>query len=87
MLSNKYIKNKTIKIWGATIALIPKVNNPSRVNQFRPISLTNFNYKIISKILSNRLKPLLHKIISPLQSAFFRGRSIHDNTILGHFIP
>jgi hypothetical protein len=69
------------------IALIPKVNNPSRVNQFRPISLTNFNYKIISKILSNRLKPLLHKIVSPLQSAFFRGRSIHDNTILGHFIP
>jgi hypothetical protein len=42
------------------IALIPKVDNPSSVNQFRPISLTNFNHKIISKILSNRLKPLLH---------------------------
>jgi hypothetical protein len=46
------------------IALIPKMDNPSMVHHFRPISLTNFNYKIISKILSNRLKPLLHKIVS-----------------------
>jgi hypothetical protein len=57
------------------IALIPKVDNPSRVNQFRPISLTNFNYKIISKILLNRLKPLLYKIVYPMQSAFLKGRS------------
>jgi hypothetical protein len=68
------------------IALIPKIPNPSRVNQFRPISLTNFNYKIISKILANRLKPLLEKIISPNQSAFIKGRSIHDNSILAHEI-
>ena len=60
------------------------MDNPSRVNQFRPISLTNFNYKIIPKILSNRLKPLLHKIVSPMQSAFLKGRFIHDNTILVH---
>jgi hypothetical protein len=66
------------------IALIPKVDNPSLVNHFRPISLTNFNYKIISKILSNRFKPLLQKIISPSQSTFLKGRSIHDNTILAH---
>jgi exonuclease III len=66
------------------IALIPKMDNPSMVHHFRPISLTNFNYKIISKILSNRLKPLLHKIVSPMQSAFLKGRSIHDNTILAH---
>jgi exonuclease III len=66
------------------IALIPKVDNPSRVNHFHPISLTNFNYKIISKILSNRFKPLLKKIVSPSQSAFLKGRSIHDNTILAH---
>jgi hypothetical protein len=46
------------------IALIPKIDNSSLVHHFRFISLTNFNYKIISKILSNRFKPLLHKIIS-----------------------
>jgi hypothetical protein len=66
------------------IALIPKVDNPQSVNHYRPISLTNFNYKIISKILSFRLKLVLHKIISPTQSAFLKGRSIHDNTILAH---
>jgi hypothetical protein len=66
------------------IALIPKLENPFRVNHFRPISLTNFNYKIISKILSNRFKPLLHKIVSPMQSAFLKGRSIQDNSIMAH---
>jgi hypothetical protein len=66
------------------IALIPKVDNPSLVHHFRPISLTNFNYKIISKILANRFKPLLHKIIFPTQSAFLKGRSIQDNSIIAH---
>jgi hypothetical protein len=68
------------------IALIPKIDNPFLVHHFRPISLTNFNYKIISKILSNRFKPILNKIISPTQSAFLKGWSIHDNTILAHEI-
>jgi hypothetical protein len=68
------------------ISLIPKMDNPSHINHFRPISLTNFNYKIISKILSNHLKPLLHKIISPTQSAFLKDCSIHDNTTLAHEI-
>jgi hypothetical protein len=54
------------------------------VTQFRPINLTNFSYKIISKILANRLKPLLHKIIYPNQSAFLQGRSIQDNFVLAH---
>jgi hypothetical protein len=66
------------------IALIPKKDNLNLVHHFRPISLTNFNYKIISKILSNRFKPILPNIIPPTQSAFLKGRSIHDNTILIH---
>jgi hypothetical protein len=68
------------------IALLPKVDNPSQTNHCRPISLTNFNYKIISKILSKRFKPFLQKIISPIQSAFLKGRSIHDNTMVAHEI-
>jgi hypothetical protein len=68
------------------IALIPKIDNPSWVTQFTPISLTNFTCKIISKIMVNQLKPLLHKIISPNQSALLQGRSIQDNLILVHEI-
>jgi hypothetical protein len=59
---------------------------PIKVTQFRPISLANFIYKVISKILANRLKPLLHKIISPNQSVFLKDRFIHDNSILAHEI-
>jgi hypothetical protein len=66
------------------IAIISKIDNPSSVHHFRLISLINFNYKIISKILSNRFKPLIHKIISSTQSVFMKGRTIHNNTILAH---
>lgn len=47
------------------IALIPMVFNLENVSQFRPISLCNYSYKVLSKILVNRLKPMLEKIISP----------------------
>ena len=68
------------------IALIPKVDNPSSTAQFRPISLCNSFYKIIAKILDNRMRPILKKIIDPVQSAFVPKRSIHDNILLTHEI-
>ena len=49
------------------ITLIPKSDDPESTNHFRPISLCNICHKIIAKILANRVKHLLHKIISPLQ--------------------
>ena len=66
------------------ITLIPKVPKPEYVTQFRPIGLCNFAYKIISKIIANRMKPYLDNCTSPSQSAFVPGRVIHDNIIIAH---
>ena len=66
------------------ISLIPKVENPTEIKQFRPISLCNVLYKIISKILSNRLKKVLDNCISKNQATFVSGRQILDNTITSH---
>lgn len=47
------------------IVLIPKIESPSTMHQYRPISLSNVCYKMIAKITANRLKNVLHKFISP----------------------
>jgi hypothetical protein len=64
--------------------MIPKVDNPDKVAQFRPISLCIVVYKVISKLLSNRLKVILPDIISHHQSAFVPSRMITDNILLAY---
>nr|GEV22087.1 hypothetical protein [Tanacetum cinerariifolium] len=64
------------------IALIPKVNTPARVTNYRPISCCNVLFKCISKIIVNRLKSSLKRLISPNQSAYVSGRCISDNILL-----
>ncbi|KAL0284385.1 UNVERIFIED_CONTAM: hypothetical protein Sradi_7200300 [Sesamum radiatum] len=64
------------------ITLIPKVSNPTVVGEFRPISCCNVLYKVITKILVQRMRGILDKLVSPTQNAFVPGRSISDNILL-----
>jgi len=64
------------------LALILKEEEANTPSKFHPISLCNVLYKIISKIISNRMKPILPGIISEEQSDYVEGRQILDNILL-----
>ena len=66
--------------------LIPNVHNSEKVIDFRPISLSNVIYKIISKVLENHLKPMLHSIILETQSVFIANRLISNNILIAPYI-
>lgn len=64
------------------VVLIPKVKNPSKMTELKPISLCNVSYKLISKVLANRVKGFLPLIVDESQSAFVSGRLMTDNILL-----
>ncbi|CAN1239055.1 LINE-1 retrotransposable element ORF2 protein [Linum grandiflorum] len=66
------------------ISLIPKIHNPSSMSHLRPISLCQFLYKIIAKILANRLALVLPSLIGSHQTGFVKDRRITDNIIIAH---
>ncbi|XP_074277192.1 uncharacterized protein LOC141600836 [Silene latifolia] len=65
-----------------TISLIPKVLSPSSIKQFRPISLCNTVYKVVTKIIVNRLKPIMPLLISPNQGSSIPGRGTDSHYII-----
>ena len=66
------------------IALVPKKQAPLGLDDYRPISLVGCVYKIISKILANRLKNVLPKVIHSSQSAFIKGRGLMDSILVAN---
>jgi hypothetical protein len=63
------------------IKLIPKGGERYFIKKWRPISLLNMLYKVIAKLLSNRLKLVLPWLVDIQQMGFIEGRSIHDNIL------
>jgi hypothetical protein len=66
------------------VSLIPKKAEAMEIKDFRPISLIGGMYKIISKVLANRLKSVLGKIVSHSQIAFIKVRQILDSTLVAN---
>ncbi|XP_074378628.1 uncharacterized protein LOC141720172 [Apium graveolens] len=73
------------------VCLIPKVKHPQKVVDLRPIPLCNVLMRILSKVMANRVKPVLPTIISEQQSAFIENRLLTDNAFVAfevnHYIP
>lgn len=66
----------------ALLVLIPKVDKPEKMTQFRPINLCNVLFKMITKSMMMRLKKVMPKLIGPAQSSFIPGRLSADTIVV-----
>ena len=67
-----------------TIILLPKNKDAKTIQQYRPICLFNVSFKIFTKVATNRLSSVAHKIIRPTQTAFLPGRNIMEGAVILH---
>jgi len=66
----------------AYLTLIPKKAEALEAKDYRPICLVHSFAKLVTKMMANRLGPLLDSMVASNQNAFIRGRCIHDNFML-----
>ena len=79
VIESSRISGKIPGVFNSTfLALIPKIDSPLSFEDFRPISLCNFVYKIIARDISIRIRKVLSRCIFGEQFGFLPGRQIHD---------
>jgi hypothetical protein len=66
------------------IVLLPKVNEAERIQQYRPICLLNFSFKIFMKVATLRLNTVADHVVRPSQTAFMQGRNTLDGVVTLH---
>jgi hypothetical protein len=66
------------------ITLVPKVKEANTIKQYRPISLLNVDFKIFTKLLTDRITPMADSLISESQTTFIEGRNILEGVVILH---
>jgi len=66
------------------IALIPKIESSQKIADFRPISLVGCMYKVLAKVLANRLRSIIDLLVSDTQSAFIHSKQILDGILIAN---
>lgn len=66
------------------VTLVPKTKEANTINQYRPICLLNVDYKIFTKVLTNRMVPVAKRVISKNQTGFIKGRNILEGVVVLH---
>ena len=80
-----YERGKFVRSLNSTfLVLVPKKGRTDDLRDYRPISLVGGLYKILAKVLANRLKKVVSKVVSPTQNAFVEGRQILDAALIAN---
>lgn len=83
VIAEFFSSGRLLKQWNATtLVLIMQIPNASKTTGFRPIALLNICYKVITKLLAERLHKLLYLVISHSQLVFLSGRLLSENVLL-----
>ena len=66
------------------ITLIPKIQEATKIQQYRPICVLNVSFKFFTKVGTNRLNKVAQTVVSPTQTAFMPGRNIMEGVVILH---